>query len=425
MRVLDVYLSGEPIGSITENRKGGRFSYQTNVAEQHAGSPVLSLSFPAKPRPFGEAKTANWFNGLLPEGSRRDEICKSLNLDSYDWIGLLSKIDWECAGAVQVFPHGEAQDHPPSYRNISEIELATSLSDISARLPQEDSTDFRMSLGGFQEKLCVCMPKLAPGETHIVASEILLPGGSAASTHILKPENGREYPGLAESEAWAMLAASHAARCSKTAVLSLKEAPPTLVVERYDRTEAQWPQGVTRIHQEDACQALGLSPSEKYANPHEAKGNDPTYKAIAALLTKYAKNPEEELAELLRQTTVNLTLGNWDSHAKNISFLYKEAQVPTVAPLYDVVPIAEVEPRTNLLSMRVNGHIKPDDIGGKDIIAEATSWGISTSKASELVEECLSRLVKGIQAARKAYPDAAERHEESARARINRILSDC
>lgn len=239
MRILDVYLGGKLVGSITENRRGGRFEYEPSVAERHKGSPALSLSLPAKPRPFGEAKTANWFNGLLPEGSQRDEICRNLNLSPYDWIGLLAEIGWECAGAVQVFDRGEANNHPPSYRKISETELAASLSNISARLPQKNNAAFRMSLGGFQEKPCVCRPKLAPNETHIDAREIILPNGSAASTHILKPENEREYPGSAESEAWAMLAASHAARCSKTALLELAGAPTTLVVERYDRTGDQ------------------------------------------------------------------------------------------------------------------------------------------------------------------------------------------
>ena len=71
MRTLDVYLGEKLIGNITENRKGGRFEYSADVVARLAGRPVLSLSFPAKARPFGEEKTSNWFNGLLPEGNRR------------------------------------------------------------------------------------------------------------------------------------------------------------------------------------------------------------------------------------------------------------------------------------------------------------------------------------------------------------------
>lgn len=66
MRALDVYLGEKLIGRIIENRKGGRFEYESSIASKLAGRPVLSLAFPAKARPFGEAKTSAWFNGLLP-----------------------------------------------------------------------------------------------------------------------------------------------------------------------------------------------------------------------------------------------------------------------------------------------------------------------------------------------------------------------
>ena len=422
MRILDVCLENTLIGIITENRKGGRFSYDPEIVKQYAGAPVLSLSLPAKERPFGEAKTDHWFNGLLPEGPRREAICRNLGINPYDWIGLLSEIGWECAGAVRVFSHGDAQNHPARYREIPKSILGEMLSSTQTYLPGNENYPFRMSLGGFQGKICICLPRLSAGEAYVDADNALLPDGEAASTHILKPENTAVYPGLAESEAWAMAAASHAARCSRVALLSLPNAPATLVVERYDRTGEDWPQGARRMHQEDACQALGFDPSKKYANPHEAKGSDPTYKSIANLLIKYAENPEEELTELLRQMAINLALGNWDAHAKNISFLYRKLGIPTVAPLYDVVPIAEIEPRTRYLSLRINGHIAPNDLEGKDIVAEAASWGMMYEKASTILNECFDQLTVGIRAARVIYPEAAKRHEANALARVARLL---
>lgn len=91
MRQLDVFLGDNLIGHVIENRKGGRFEYERSVVDKLAGRPVLSMAFPAKDRPFGEAKTSAWFNGLLPEGNRRDEICRSLGVSPYDWIGLLAE----------------------------------------------------------------------------------------------------------------------------------------------------------------------------------------------------------------------------------------------------------------------------------------------------------------------------------------------
>lgn len=85
MRQLDVFLGDNLIGHVIENRKGGRFEYERSVVDKLAGRPVLSMAFPAKDRPFGEAKTSAWFNGLLPEGNQRDEICRSLGVSPYDW----------------------------------------------------------------------------------------------------------------------------------------------------------------------------------------------------------------------------------------------------------------------------------------------------------------------------------------------------
>ena len=424
MRTLDVYLGEELIGSIAENRKGGRFEYNADVVARFAGRPVLSLIFPAKARPFGEEKTSNWFNGLLPEGTRRDEVCRSLGISTYDWIGVLAEIGWECAGAVRVFERGDARHCASEYKKVSATELAERLSSISQQTPRADSSLFRMSLGGFQEKFCVAMPvmpqktELSGNAVYVNATKVLLPVGDAPSTHILKPENVNAYPGVAESEAWAMTAAGHAVAAARVALLDIENAPATLVVERYDRVFADGSQFAKRLHQEDVCQALGLDPRNKYASTGKPKGNDPTYASIAALLRKFSADPEREISELLRQMIVNLALGNWDAHAKNIALLYREPMVPVLAPLYDVVPIAEIEPRTEFLSMRVNGRIRPEHISAGDIIAEASSWGIVADKAQSILSDVLAKLKDGISFASSVYPHAGKRHKKASLKRI-------
>ena len=200
MRQLDVYLGESLIGRIAENRKGGRFEYEQPIVDKLAGRLVLSMAFPAKVRPFGEAKPSAWFNGLLPEGNRRDEVCRSLGVLPYDWIGLLAEIGWECAGAVRVFEHGRERACELRLEEIPSSELAEKLSSVTERLPQVESGLFRMSLGGFQEKMCVVMPAIPEGASSVAADDVLLPMGDSPSTHILKPES-EHYPGLAESEA--------------------------------------------------------------------------------------------------------------------------------------------------------------------------------------------------------------------------------
>ena len=149
-----------------------------------------------------------------------------------------------------------------------------------------------------------------------------------------------------------------------------------------------------------------------------------TYVAIAGLLQKFSSDPEGEKAELLRQLVANLALGNWDAHAKNTSFLYCEQMVPTLAPLYDVVPIAEVEPRTTLLSMRVNGVIDTEKLTRADVVAEAVSWGLATTDVGSVVDRVLKNLEEGIRIASTAYPAAAARHEANALERIRKLKGD-
>ena len=218
-----------------------------------------------------------------------------------------------------------------------------------------------------------------------------------------------------------MTVAGCAARCSKVALLDLPGAPATLVVERYDRGGVDWPHDAIRMHQEDACQGLGLPPNRKYASL-AAKGDDPSYKGIAGLLLRYSDAFEDEVSELLRQLVVNLALGNWDAHAKNISFLYPREGVPVLAPMYDVVPVAEVEPRTATLSLRVGGSLDPNGIAKDRVLDEAESWGLDREFAQLVYDTCLADVGRGIEAARKRYPDAAKRHEGDTLRRLEELM---
>lgn len=420
MRELEVWLGDTLVGYLSENRKGARFRYASNTQDSLNERFPLSLSLPVKNKPYGESKTQNWFTGLLPEGRRLQDIARNLRVGEYDWIGFLAVIGWDCAGAVRIFEVGKSKLSNGSYAPLDSKELTNLLKDFSARLPQQETELFRSSLGGFQDKMCVMMPEFSAQTSHLENVEVYLPLGDAPSTHILKPEDTQVYPGCAESEAWAMQAARNAARCSKVALLQIDGAPDTLVVERYDR-KRDVENHIQRIHQEDACQALGLPPYNKYATKNMPKGDDPTYKAIADLLLMYAADPIAEQSELLRHMVVNYALGNWDAHAKNTSFLFADNAAVSMTPLYDVIPIAEVEPRTTVMSLRINGQLDPSIITRADIVAEATSWGIMSDRAEEIFDVCLNDLEEGFKQAAAMYPQAAQRHEAAAIKRIERL----
>ena len=133
------------------------------------------------------------------------------------------------------------------------------------------------------------------------------------SSHILKPElPDSEYPGLASQR---VLLHALAARCglSSAAVeLVTLAGRPCLVVERFDREQVNHAE--RRVHQEDLCQALGLTPDFKY---QKDGWRLPSY---ARSRTCWRVNSPRFLAETARRgaqaAVFHFLVGNADAHAE-------------------------------------------------------------------------------------------------------------
>ena len=79
------------------------------------------------------------------------------------------------------------------------------------------------------------------------------------------------------------------------------------VVQRYDRVIEGGK--IRRLHQEDFCQALGLSVSTKY----EEEGG-PSVESCVALLREHSVAPLEDVDSILRWVAFNAIAGNADGH---------------------------------------------------------------------------------------------------------------
>lgn len=285
--------------------------------------------------------------------------------------------------------------------------------------PQIDGSVIRVSLGGYQEKLCVIATDIKIKNGYVAGASFALPDAATISTHILKPQPDHRFMGLIAAEAWAMKVASTVARCARVWLLEIEQTPLTLMVERFDRV---WVKGEQqRVHQEDCCQALGLPPEKKYAGIQEARGDDPSYLDIAKLLRKYAANPEREITELFRQMVVNLAIGNTDAHAKNYAFLYKKIGTPEMSPLYDVVPVVDIEPKAQYLSMRIGNEIEAAKVRREHLVAEGIAWGMAPQEVNNLLDITLSNLEQGIEKATEMYPEIGAIYSDSVRTRIDRL----
>ena len=420
--VLEVRLGGEKIGHLDRTKNGARFAFSEEAVSEHPSSPLLSTALCVQEGPFDALRTFSWFSGLLPEDARLNELQRFYGVAEGDYFGLLAQIGWECAGAVEVMPSEDwslvrASQELSSEKKLAPEELAARLVALPSH-PYDDASSLRVSLGGFQEKLCVIARSedwavAEPG--HRILSSVALPLDGAPSTHILKPQPRGRLAGLVEAEAWGMEVARHVTETAGSAILDVPDAPSTLIVERFDRVETE--KGLVRLHQEDCAQALGVEPGRKYAATASPTKSDPTYRGIAELLSRYAVDSLEERKRLLRHLFVNVVLGNTDAHAKNYALLH-EGDTVRLAPLYDVVPALEITPHMLFMGLRIDSRIRIDRIGRENVEAEACSWGLPARVVGEALEKAAEDVRLGITIASELYPEAGIRHAAPALERL-------
>jgi serine/threonine-protein kinase HipA len=256
---LNVFLNSERVGEI--ERRGPsryRFSYAPSAVEERPpGGVLLSASLPPRLRTFTPGESAPFFEGLLPEGAVRGAIAHSFHISEEDGFGLLKALGADCAGAVAVLPLDREPPVPGRgrLRPLGEGQLAQLIDDLPRNPLGLDPADagVRLSLGGIQHKL-VLAGNPARGFSR--------PLDGAPSTCLLKPEFG-QYPDLVANESFCMkVAGGTGLRAASVSVVEVDGAR-CLYVERFDR-KADADGNVFRIHQEDMCQALGISPVAKY-----------------------------------------------------------------------------------------------------------------------------------------------------------------
>lgn len=98
-RQLDVWLFGNPIGTLTQADGRLAFRYRPEwLASDH--TTPLSQSLPLQAETFDDRATRPFFAGLLPEGDKRRLVAQALGLSRQKDFALLDGIGGECAGAV-------------------------------------------------------------------------------------------------------------------------------------------------------------------------------------------------------------------------------------------------------------------------------------------------------------------------------------
>ena len=347
-----------------------------------AGRRILSVSLPlGTPIAPRDNRPLDFFENLLPEGPTIDEMARLAGVPKADTYGILSQFGRDCAGAVTIIPEGDepAPAAAARYIPLSDDDLATAMRSQSvAPLGSDLSSGYRPSLPGFQRKLLV-------GRTG--DGSWARPVGDSPSTWILKPDGA--IP-MARNEIACLQLARTLGLNVPEAELVIIDSVPTLAVRRYDRT----PQ-LERIHQEDGCQATGSAAVWKYEHD-----GGPSLQNFATVLRDFGTI--DDLPELIRRVTLNVVIGNADAHAKNFSVLHlPDSSGIELAAVYDVIATVALEhvddwgrrmEPDRRMGQRVGGASLVDEVTREHLVAEATSWGLRSQTATEVVNEMLGRI---------------------------------
>ena len=336
---LSVWWNGAITGTLQIDEHGDlAFAYEASWLADPA-TRAVSLSLPKRTEPFNRRETRPFFAGLLPEEGQREAVARALGVSKANDFRLLEQLGGDVAGALTLWPAGEA---PPAANGLGATEpigdaRLVDILDILPTRPFLAGTEegLRLSLAGAQQKLPVVL----------INGRVALPAAGQPSTHILTPPLPG-LPGTTENEALAMRLASG---------LGLMAAPvqprrvgerPYLVVERYDR-DVEADGTVRRLHQEDFCQALGIAPEKKYASE-----GGPAFPACFDLVRRAAAQPAPAVLRLLDAAIFNVIVGNADAHGKNFSLLYRRTGID-FAPLYDLMCTAAYPDVHAKLAMKV------------------------------------------------------------------------
>lgn len=329
---LDVRLDGfdQPIGQLASDDRGAVSFAYTPGHLQGSDALALSLSLPLTTSEFGDVATRAYFDNLLQErDTARADIIAKYGLTNDDIVGILYHLGKDCAGAVSVLPEGAPAAKVPGdlsrdYVAYSDAQLANVVSSLYERRPLPADAQDPSPLAGVQSKIAVTM---------LPDGRIAEPRGGAPTTHILKVPQQR-HEGDARREHMAMELSRDMGAATATTALIEVAGIPALLIERFDRQVTN--DMVTRIHQEDFCQALGLPARLKYER-YGRDGSRYDAQAIRRVLERTTR-PAAERLKFVEATLFDILIGNVDGHAKNFSLFHLPGNRIMTTPRYDVMP---------------------------------------------------------------------------------------
>lgn len=383
---LDIWLADRLVGRTVSRERGRKVSivYDAGIAAQHEPeTALLSCSLPI-PGPSEPAKARAFLEGLLPEGRaletaaaqvRNVKLINGAPETAADTVALLAEYGRECAGAVVVVPAGSGAPPAGRYERLDDQALAAIVRDLPQHPIGADLTrDIRMSLAGAQPKFLLAR----------IEDRWCEPVEGAPSTHIIKPTT--TWAHSAQNEALVLALGRACGLTDRRAWTEQMGDSTVLVAERYDRR----PSGatITRLHQEDMCQASGIRPVDKYQIGRPSG-------RMARLLREFADSPRAEASRLFRQVAFRAVVGDEDGHGKNYSLLLGDGGV-RVAPLYDTLCTLVYPELSGRMATPIGAQVSLAKVDRAALLDEARAMGLPGPEAGDIVDDLAASLRSGI-----------------------------
>lgn len=385
-RHLAAFLYGARVGEVSEDKNGQpTFVYDDQWSTLSDAVP-LSLSMPTTSARYGARQTAPFLWGLLPENPIvLDHLAREHNISPRNPVALLGIIGEDCAGAVQFLREDrlEVLNQPGRIQWLDEAEIGWRLRQLReqagsiGRTPDETG---QFSLAGAQFKTAFYRQGDRWG----------VPSGRIPTTYILKPPMP-SLQGQVENEHFCLLLARALNFVSSNSSVHRFDGEVCIVVERYDRLQDTSTNEYVRLHQEDMCQALSISPALKYQ-----RDGGPSIKRVIHLLRDNTSAALEDMRQFVRAMALNFVILGADAHAKNFSVIIVPGQRrPQVrlAPLYDVnsyLPYTDGARRPRM-SMSVGGKYGFDEVMPRHWEHESKSCGLPADQTLADIRNIIAR----------------------------------
>ncbi|ELV8629374.1 HipA domain-containing protein [Vibrio vulnificus] len=414
---------------VQQSKTYGVFSYSDEWLAYDSAFPI-SLSLPLVKGECSSLKALNFIHNLLPDlKEERLSLAHSVGVQSNDAFTLLSKISHDCTGGISFTGSMQAPNIGWEYREISASELNELVTQRKSFLPFFG--DYRPCISGTQRKTTLTR----------LNGKWYVPQEKSLSSHIIK------YPMDVIAQSNSVLDMSSSIEnefiCTQIAkklgfkvpdmeIITAESGAKALAVKRFDRCFGDGV--VTRRHQEDFCQILGVPEHQKYQSE-----NNLSVSKIVDVLSLSAQSKANN-HDFFKFMILQYLLGATDGHLKNFSVHIDPGGYYKLAPFYDLlsaypaVSAKGLNKRKLKLAMGLQAsrgykyHISK--ICLRHIEQTASQFGISNAECREIVYAFLAQFSSALSSIDKRFPrqefalvkDAIFQHATEIVEKLNRTI---